>query len=602
MEIKLKEEIVPLSSTKLFKGFLKNKYRTAVFFAVVIVGAAVIALLAVLSTDIGDTLRSKSSEGKDYSMVLQHYTSFDLSDTHVAVRLDWTDEIARLKDGRAEIKLNAKVYPVNLKDMEITYASDNKNIAEIDSDGNIIAKSPGAAKFRVVADNGTYHAESEAMLTVIQPVEGIYMPTTTVTLYMGSTGQLLEYKMSPWNATDQNVTWTSKNEKVATVDANGHVRPVGLGMTEVIATTEEGGFTAKCFVTVVNYAVSVNSVTIENQYKDNAFLRVGESLNIVAAVAPSNARNKTLKWASSDDKTATVSQTGKVLALAEGTTQITATSVNGKSDVFNLTVQPTDKKDEFDLYTGNGSVTNGDVTYTTYNISLSDIVDIQMGLDPPPKYDGATKYASREQTAEFMNPSSYCMGAYKYQFLDLSYSNGISEEALNTFLSDKGILRGHAADFITAAKAYNVSEIYLVAHACLETGNGTSTLSKGVEVNGTTVYNMYGIGAYDNSAVSSGSKRAYNEGWTTVSAAIIGGAQWISKYYINAQDGRQNTLYKMLWNPENPGQHQYATDIEWATQQAINIEKIFRMFPEAVKVYDIPVYEGMIPPIINTDD
>ena len=48
----------------------------------------------------------------------------------------------------------------------------------------------------------------------------------------------------------------------------------------------------------------------------------------------------------------------------------------------------------------------------------------------------------------------------------------------------------------------------------------------------------------------------------------------------------------MLWNPENPGVHQYATDIGWAVKQAVNIEKIFNEFPEAVLSYDIPVYQG----------
>ena len=57
----------------------------------------------------------------------------------------------------------------------------------------------------------------------------------------------------------------------------------------------------------------------------------------------------------------------------------------------------------------------------------------------------------------------------------------------------------------------------------------------------------------------------------------------------------------MLWNPGNPGQHQYATDIGWATHQGVNIEKIFRMFPEAVKAYDVPVYTDTVPPQIQTD-
>ena len=580
-------------------GQRQNKYRTFAFGALLLVCLAALAVFAV-KIDKGEGFgRKKTISG--YSMVLQHYSGFDTSNTFVEIRTDWTERTVDLKDGEAELSLRAAVYPLNIKNEEFAFSSDNTDVAEIDDEGNITAKNPGEAKILVTAD-GEYQLEKEVTLTVRQPVTGVFMPKTNVTVYMGSTGELLEYRILPDNATNQNVKWESKDDKIATVDKNGHVKPVALGMTEITAESEDGGFKAKCYVTVVNQIVNVSGVVIENQYKEDAFLKAGEGINLVAAVSPANARNKTLRWSTTDEKIATVTQTGKVRALSEGKVKISVASVNGISDVFNLTVQPSSdvKTDSAgNIYT---SAVNGKVTYSVYDISLEDIVNIQMKADPPPKYNGATQHASREQTEEWMNPNSYCTGAYKYQFLDLSYPNGISEDALNSFLSDKGVLRGHAADFIAAARMYNVSEVYLVAHACLETGNGTSKLSRGVSVNGQTVYNVFGIGAYDNSAVASGSQRAYEKGWTSVSSAIIGGTEWISEHYINSADGRQNTLYKMLWNPENPGQHQYATDIEWATHQAINIEKIFRMFPQAVKAYDVPVYSGMIPPAIDTED
>ena len=580
-------------------GQRQNKYRTFAFGALLLVCLAALAVFAV-KIDKGEGFgRKKTISG--YSMVLQHYSGFDTSNTFVEIRTDWTERTVDLKDGEAELSLRAAVYPLNIKNEEFAFSSDNTDVAEIDDEGNITAKNPGEAKILVTAD-GEYQLEKEVTLTVRQPVTGVFMPKTNVTVYMGSTGELLEYRILPDNATNQNVKWESKDDKIAAVDKNGHVKPVALGMTEITAESEDGGFKAKCYVTVVNQIVNVSGVVIENQYKEDAFLKAGEGINLVAAVSPANARNKTLRWSTTDEKIATVTQTGKVRALSEGKVKISVASVNGISDVFNLTVQPSSdvKTDSAgNIYT---SAVNGKVTYSVYDISLEDIVNIQMKADPPPKYNGATQHASREQTEEWMNPNSYCTGAYKYQFLDLSYPNGISEDALNSFLSDKGVLRGHAADFIAAARMYNVSEVYLVAHACLETGNGTSKLSRGVSVNGQTVYNVFGIGAYDNSAVASGSQRAYEKGWTSVSSAIIGGTEWISEHYINSADGRQNTLYKMLWNPENPGQHQYATDIEWATHQAINIEKIFRMFPQAVKAYDVPVYSGLIPPAIDTED
>ena len=115
------------------------------------------------------------------------------------------------------------------------------------------------------------------------------------------------------------------------------------------------------------------------------------------------------------------------------------------------------------------------------------------------------------------------------------------------------------------------------------------------------MYNLFGIGAVDESPIDAGAEYAYKQGWTSVEKAIEGGAKWISENYVNSSDGRQNTLYKMLWNPENPGTHQYATDIGWAVKQAVSIEKIFSSFTDATLSFDVPVYSGQIPPTVTMD-
>jgi beta-N-acetylglucosaminidase len=58
----------------------------------------------------------------------------------------------------------------------------------------------------------------------------------------------------------------------------------------------------------------------------------------------------------------------------------------------------------------------------------------------------------------------------------------------------------------------------------------------------------------------------------------------------------------MLFNPENPGVHEYATDCEWATSQALILDRIFTMFPDAIKTYEVPVYSGMEPTVLDTTD
>lgn len=201
--------------------------------------------------------------------------------------------------------------------------------------------------------------------------------------------------------------------------------------------------------------------------------------------------------------------------------------------------------------------------------------------------------------------------ADKFQFLKLSQSIGVDGNQLNQFLVGKGKLTGHGEAFAEAGKEYSVNEIYLLSHALLETGNGESQLASGVEVGidskGVTrlvttgnrdslkqikvVYNMYGIAAYDTTALESGAIYAYENNWTSPAIAIRGGADWISKKYIHHGSYAQDTLYKMRWNPISPGTHQYATDIGWVAKQVVSYQKYYDKLTNPIMSYDIPVYK-----------
>ncbi|WP_236636302.1 N-acetylglucosaminidase [Exiguobacterium sp. SH0S1] len=198
-----------------------------------------------------------------------------------------------------------------------------------------------------------------------------------------------------------------------------------------------------------------------------------------------------------------------------------------------------------------------------------------------------------------------------YQFLDLSKSAGTTAKTLNRVLVSKGTLSGKGQSFITASNKYNVNEIYLLSHALLETGHGSSRLAKGVPVdkNGNalinakgarihptrpiakTVYNMYGIRATDSNPLGNGAKFAFEQKWFTPEAAIIGGAYWIGESYINHPTYRQNTLYKMRFNPAAPGSHQYATDIGWASKQTASIYNIYRTLDRYTLHFDVPKFQ-----------
>ncbi|MDR5659963.1 SH3 domain-containing protein, partial [Serpentinicella sp. ANB-PHB4] len=185
-----------------------------------------------------------------------------------------------------------------------------------------------------------------------------------------------------------------------------------------------------------------------------------------------------------------------------------------------------------------------------------------------------------------------------YQFLVLSGSSGISASNLNNELRGKGILDGKGQAFIEAGRSNNINEIYLLAHALLETGNGTSDLATGIRVDKVdgksvtprVVYNIYGIGAFDGEAKRLGAEYAYKQGWFTPEDAIIGGAKWIADRYTKRS---QDTLYKMRWNPINPGYEQYATDIGWATKQTRNMDLMLEICMRNFipLQFNIPIYK-----------
>lgn len=152
--------------------------------------------------------------------------------------------------------------------------------------------------------------------------------------------------------------------------------------------------------------------------------------------------------------------------------------------------------------------------------------------------------------------------------MDLRFQGEVTAEQLDALLKDAGVLRGKGDVFLNASKTNNVNPIYLVAHALHESKDGKSKLA--IENN-----NFFGLGAYDRRAVSSGAKFADEHGWNKVDKGIMGGAEIISKQWINKA---QNTLYAMRWNLMNSRYSQYATDRNWANAQ------IDRIYPSIKKL------------------
>ncbi|EMY5622506.1 glucosaminidase domain-containing protein [Staphylococcus pseudintermedius] len=241
------------------------------------------------------------------------------------------------------------------------------------------------------------------------------------------------------------------------------------------------------------------------------------------------------------------------------------------------------------------------IQHTAVSSTLKAALDKQMALTYPPQVQrvaGKWVNANRAETEKAMNTAALEKDpTLIYQFLKLDKYQGLGVEELNKLLRGKGILEGQGAAFKEAAQKHNINEVYLMSHAFLETGNGTSQLANGghVDKNNKVVtngkpkyYNMFGIGAIDTDALRNGFKTAEKYGWNTVSKAIIGGAKFIRDQYIGSG---QNTLYRMRWNPEHPATHQYATDINWANVNAQRMKYFYDQIGETGKYFDVDVYK-----------
>ena len=216
--------------------------------------------------------------------------------------------------------LKATVSPDNASDKSVTWSSSDETVAKVDQNGKVTAVKARTATITVTTKDGGKTAT--CAVTVIAKVASVSLDKTEITLAEGET-QTLTATISPDNAQDKSVTWSSSEEAIAKVDQNGKVTAVKAGTATITVTTTDGGKTATCAVTVI---AKVASVSLD---KTAITLAEGETQTLTATIAPDNATDKSVTWSSSDEAIAKVDQNGKVTAVKAGTATITVTTTDG---------------------------------------------------------------------------------------------------------------------------------------------------------------------------------------------------------------------------------------------------------------------------------
>ena len=229
-----------------------------------------------------------------------------------------TTEITLIK-GESDT-LIPSILPEEATNKTVIWSSTNENVAIVDQTGKVTALAAGHAVIMATTEDGGFIAQ--CLVTVIVHAERIELNKSSVILEKGEEETLIATVL-PEDTTDQDLLWTSSNESVAIVEENGKITAVGVGSAVITVTTEDGGLTAECTVSV---KIAVTSVSLN---KEEITLLKGTEETLIATVLPSDATNMNLSWSSSDETIVSVDVTGRLTAVKTGEAIITVTSDDG---------------------------------------------------------------------------------------------------------------------------------------------------------------------------------------------------------------------------------------------------------------------------------
>lgn len=248
-----------------------------------------------------------------------------------------------LVEGGSET-LTATVTPSNATNKAVSWKSSDATIASVDNSGKVTAVKAGSATITVTTTDGSKTATCSVTVTANSvAVTGITIDKTGISKVAGET-EKLSATVTPANATDKKVTWTTSDANVATVDESGNVTAVAAGSATI--TAKAGDKTATCKVTVTAKEIVLNEIVVDPATKE---VKEGETFELTVKFLPEGAEAKPVSWRSTNPEVATV-EGGTVTTLKAGKTKIFAqvdgTEIEASCDLT-VTQDPTLRGIEF---------------------------------------------------------------------------------------------------------------------------------------------------------------------------------------------------------------------------------------------------------------
>ena len=270
----------------------------------------------------------------------------------------------------------------------VKFTSTNANVASIDANGTVSLKAKGSATVKMSvyasASATTPLLEKSVNVTVKQPVTGITITSAngSKTVDTGDTLQLTA-NVSPSNASDTSVTWSSNSTGIAKVSTTGLVTGVAAGTAVITAKANDGSNKSATFtVTVTKKVIKVTKISLS---ASTLLTKVGRTEKITATVTPTNADNREVTWSSSAPTVASVDQSGNIIAKSVGNATITVTAKDGSGVTATCWVNVTDIK-----------VTGITLNKTTLNIKTGATEQLTAKVQPTDATNSKVTWSSNE--------------------------------------------------------------------------------------------------------------------------------------------------------------------------------------------------------------
>lgn len=266
-----------------------------------------------------------------HSQLIDSYSSWTADPASVSIGVN---EYAEIPDISVKTTVSGLTGTFTMKAYPYSGSLDHgeQSIYEITEDYQIHGLSLGTADLYITIPAGSSNKKFTIPINVITRVESVALNKTEAIVDRDTTLQL-SAEVLPEDAHDKSVKWSSSDPSVASVDQNGLVTAKKGGTAVITATTNDGGLTASCTITV---EVHVTSVELEYE---TFRLTEGMTESLGYAISPADALDQTVTWTSSDPEVLTVDETGLVTALKPGTSEVTIkTNDREYTDTVKVTV------------------------------------------------------------------------------------------------------------------------------------------------------------------------------------------------------------------------------------------------------------------------